>query len=274
MTGRNSEVHRSRWREAALAAFLIVAVTGSPAAAADDNQTPAQGQAPVAAPVTSSADFLFGAPQAWISIRGSMLFPRAGGDLFTFVSDQLTVDKSDLRSGGFGADVGAIMTPSIDFMVGFDMNRNEITSEYRDYIASNGQPIAQRNELHQYGISAGVRFTPRGRGRTVSRYAFVPRRVVPYAGGGVIVGYYSFSQQGQFVDYVDLSVFNDRFTSDGWSVGPYLQGGADVQVWKHLFVTFDGRYTWMHADLDPDFTGFEGIDLAGFRGGTGISVVF
>ena len=28
-----------------------------------------------------------------------MLFPRAGGDLFTFVSDQLTVDKSDLRSG-------------------------------------------------------------------------------------------------------------------------------------------------------------------------------
>src|SRR5436190_1284267 len=193
MTGRNSEPYRRRWRDATLAACLILAVTGSRAAAADDEQQ-VPVQPPVAAPVTSSADFLFGAPRAWIAIRGSVLFPRAGGDLFTFVNDELTVDKSDLRSGGFGADV--------------------------------------------------------------------------------IVGYYSFAQRGQFVDYADLSVFNDRFMSDGWSVGPYLQGGADVQVWKHLFVTFDGRYTWMHAGLDPDFVGFDGIDLAGFRGGTGISVVF
>ena len=273
MTGRNSEPYRRRWRDATLAACLILAVTASRAAAADDEQQ-VPVQAPVAAPVTSSADFLFGAPRAWIAIRGSVLFPRAGGDLFTFVNDELTVDKSDLRSGGFGADVGAILTPSIDIVIGFDVNRNETASEYRKYIASNGQPIAQHNELHQYGISAGLRFTPRGRGRSVSRYAFLPRRVVPYAGGGVIVGYYSFAQRGQFVDYADLSVFNDRFMSDGWSVGPYLQGGADVQVWKHLFVTFDGRYTWMHAGLDADFVGFDGIDLAGFRGGTGISVVF
>jgi hypothetical protein len=39
-------------------------------------------------------------------------------------------------------------------------------------------------------------------------------------------------------------------------------------------VKVDARYGWAHADLDSDFVGFHGIDLAGFRESTGISVVF
>ncbi|MGC4082729.1 MAG: hypothetical protein QM736_11610 [Vicinamibacterales bacterium] len=54
----------------------------------------------------------------------------------------------------------------------------------------------------------------------------------------------------------------------------FVNGGIDVQVWKGLSVTFDGRYTWMHSDLGTDFSGFDGIDLSGFRYGTGISVAF
>jgi hypothetical protein len=154
------------------------------------------------------------------------------------------------------------------------MNRNETLSEYRHFIGSNDQPITQRNQFRQSGLSTGIRFMPGGRGHRISNYAFVPRRITPFGGAGMSVAYYSFSQQGQFVDYTDLAIFTDRFTSDGWSVGPYVQAGADVQAWKHLFITFDARYTWMHSGLDQDFTGFEGIDLAGFRGGTGISIVF
>ena len=63
MTGRNSENYLRRWRAATLAACLILAGTGSRAAAADDEQQ-VPVQAPVAPPVTSSADFLFGAPRA------------------------------------------------------------------------------------------------------------------------------------------------------------------------------------------------------------------
>ena len=94
MTGRNSETYRRRWRDATFAACLILAVTGSRAAAADDEQQ-VPVQPPVAAPATSSADFLFGAPRAWIAIRGSILFPRAGGDLFTFVNDQLICEYAE-----------------------------------------------------------------------------------------------------------------------------------------------------------------------------------
>ena len=264
-------------RLAPIAAFLI-AIAPWQVRAADPDPDP-QAQAPptarTAPPSASTADFFFGPPRVWFSIRGSVLIPRASGDLFTFVSDQLTVDRSDLRAGGFGADFGTVLTPAFDFVIGFDMNRNETLSEYRHFIGSNDQPITQQNQLRQSGLSTGIRFTPGGRGHRISNYAFIPRRITPFGGAGMSVAYYSFSQQGQFVDYTDLAIFTDRFTSDGWSVGPYLQGGADVQAWKHLFITFDARYTWMRSDhLDADFTGFEGIDLAGFRGGTGISIVF
>ena len=217
---------------------------------------------------------MFGAPRAWLGVRGTLLIPRAGGDLFTFVTDQLTVDRSNLRAGGFAVDLGIVLMPKFDVVGGFDMSRNESGSEYRRYIASNSQPITQVTRLNQFAFSGGVRFSPVGRGRRISRYAFIPQRFTPYAGAGASIAYYSLAQHGQFVDFVDLSVFTDWFASNGWSVGPFVNGGVDVQVWKRLSVTFDGRYSWLHSSLDRDFLGFDGIDLAGFRGSTGISIVF
>lgn len=255
-------------------ALVIVAVLVSPSAAADD-QAPSPDTPRAAAPsLPGSADFFFGAPRGWLGVRGSFLVPRAGGDLFSFVKDQLTLENGDFRARGFAADVGIPITPMLDVVSGFDIARTESGSEYRHFIASNSQPIEQFTGLRQTTVSGGLRYSPLGRGRSISRYAFIPRRVVPYAGAGATIAFYNFTQRGQFVDYADLSIFTDRFVSDGWGIGPYVHGGVDLQVWKRLFVTLDGRYTWLHSDLDADFSGFAGIDLAGFRGGTGISIVF
>lgn len=141
-------------------------------------------------------------------------------------------------------------------------------------MSSNAEPIAQTTRLDQTGVSVGVRFTPIGFGRRISQYAYIPRRVTPYAGGGLNIGTYTFTQEGRFVDFVDRSIFSDVFESSGWTVGRYARGGLDLQVWRRLYLNVDARYTWLHSDLSGDFTGFDGIDLAGFRGATGISVVF
>ena len=244
------------------------------ARAADDTQG---GQLPVVAATagpSTPTDFLIGAPRAWISFRGSQLFPRAGGELFRFVSDQLTVDRRSFRARGLVGDLGVVLGSRLDLVVGFDRTQRATPSEYRHYVASNGQPIAQRTELKQMALSIGTRYSPLGRGLNISRFAFIPRRFTPYVGGGAAMAFYNFEQQGQFVDANDLSIFNDHFASDGWSVGPYVNGGVDVQVWRRLSVSFDGRYSWLHSDLDSDFSGFNGIDLAGFRASSGISVVF
>ena len=222
-----------------------------------------------------SADFFFSAPKGWVSIRGGWLFPRAESDLYDFVGDQLTIDPPDFRAGTFNTELGVALAPSFAVEGGLDLNRRSIASEYRHFIGSDGQPIAQHTKLDQTGLFVGVRYTPTQYGRRISRFAFIPGRVVPYVGGGFSASYYTFQQAGNFVDFLTLAVFNDAFQSRGWAFGPYVRGGSDLQVWGRLYVNFDARYTWERAStLSSDFTGFDGIDLSGFRATTGISLVF
>lgn len=266
------------WRAtlAPIVVGLVLVAAGARPAMADDDADSVQEPPPVrpAAQPLRTPDFLLGAPRAWISLRGSLLFPRAGGDLFAFVTDQLTLDRADLRAAGFAADLGIVLGPSFDLVAGIDLTRREAGSEYRRLVASNRQPIEQFTRLNQSAVSAGVRFSPLGRGRRISQYAFIPRRLMPHAGAGLTLTFARFAQRGQFVDFADNAIFTDQFTSSGWTAGPYVNGGVDLQVWKRLYVSVEGRYSRLHADLSDDFRGFDGLDLTGFRAGTGISVVF
>lgn len=227
-----------------------------------------------AAPVESAADFLFGAPHAWLGVRGSYLVPRAGGDFFSFVRDQLTLDNADFRAGGLSGDLGIVLPHGLDVVIGADVNRRTAPSEYRHFIASNGQPIAQTTRVRQTAARAGLRWSPFSRGQRISRLAFIPRRVVPYVDAGVTTTFYSWSQVGQFVDANSFAVFNDQFGSDGWATGPYAGSGVDLQLYRVLYLTVHARYTWLHGTLGSDFSGFDGIDLSGLRTSTGFTVVF
>lgn len=221
-----------------------------------------------------AADFFFGQPRGWLAVRGGLHMPRAGGDLFAFVNDQLTVSRSDFRTPAFNAEVGFLLTENLAAEGGLDLGQSSVNSEYRRFISSTGEPIAQTTKLTQNGLVLGVRYTPAGHGQRISRFAFIPRRMTPYVSAGLQATYYTFTQSGNFVDFVDRSIFRDVFRSDGWAMGPYLRGGVDVQVYRRLFVNGDFRYAWLRSDVSRDFVGFDGIDLAGARAATGISVKF
>lgn len=237
--------------------FFFVLCTGSPARA--------QGEAP---------DFLFGTPKAWISLSGTWLVPRASGDLFTFVSDQLTLDRSDFRRPAFTGSFGLPLFRRFDVVGDVEISHQSIPSEYRAYVKADRSSIAQTTEFDQATLGFGIRYLPLGRGQTISQYAFLPRRVTPFVGAGASVVHYNFQQSGEFVDFVDLSIFPHSFQSGGWSLGPHVDGGADLQIWRMFFLNVAARYAWAHSTLSRDFVGFEGIDLSGFKSSTGITVVF
>lgn len=252
--------------------WIMLAVTVSARAAGPEESSAApQRSGPVQDPV---ADFFFGQPRGWVAVRGGLLMPRASGELFEFVGDQLTVSRSDFRAPTFNMELGLLLTQSVAVEGGFDIGRRTVSSEYRRFISSTGQPITQDSKLDQSALTVGVRFTPAGHGQRISRFAFIPRRMTPYAGAGLQAMYYKFSQTGSFVDFVDRSIFQDVFRSSGWTFGPYVRGGVDLQVWRRLFVNADIRYAWLRSDLSRDFSGFDGIDLAGARAATGISLKF
>ena len=256
-----------RLRGLVCAALTLLAV---PAFAQQDPAAAAQ----TSVSVPSSPDFMLGRPRASIGVRGNWHMASAGSDLFDFVTDQLTLEKSNFNTGSFAAEVAANLTPRVDVVAGIDLNRARTPSRYRNFIDNRGQEIEQTTTLSQVNFTGSLKLALLPKGRNVSRLAWIPRTVVPYVGAGGGIGSYNFEQFGDFVDFKDNRIFADVFESKGWAPIAHVFGGTDVRVFSKMLVSFEGRYSWSRAALDQDFVDFEPIDLGGLKFGIGFHLVF
>jgi hypothetical protein len=221
-------------------------------------------------------DFFFGRPDGSIAVRGGWMFARAGSDVFDFVERQLTIDEGDFDTAAFASDFGIALSSRADAVIGVDFSRAAVASEYRDLVDNDRRPIEQTTSLKELNLTGSIRFALSPRGREISQLAWVPRQVVPYAGVGGGMLWYQFRQSGDFVDVLDprMSIFPETFSAAGWTPSAQVFGGVDVQVHRRLYLTVDGRYVWAAGELGEDFQGFDPIDLAGFRFGAGVNVIF
>jgi hypothetical protein len=257
---------RSAASRSTLIAWLLVfwPVLQSPPAFGQDAEPPRQ----------PAPDFLFKPPVGSVGVRGAWVLPRAGSDLFDFLNETLTIEKGDFRGGAVEAHVGFAVTSRIDVQFGIEGGRSSVRSEYRDWVDNNFRPIEQTTGLETVHLTGEVRYALLPRGYTVSRLAWVPRGISPYVGLGAGAAFYEFRQTGDFVDYVDNSVFSDDFRSKGWTPTVHAFGGVQWHLYKRLFATVELRYVWADARLERDFVDFEPIDLAGARTSGGIEFVF
>jgi len=261
-------------------AFLVLVLTFgvvSITAASPQGQDPGTSPAPSASQPGGSRDFLFGRPRGSVGLRGSWVFARAGSDLFDFVEQHLTVDRTDFNAPAFAADVGIVLTPRVDVTFGVEGSQVSIASEYRNLVDNNRQPITQDTRLREINLAGSIRFAVTPRGRGISRFAWIPARVVPYVGAGGGALWYDFTQSGDFVDALAPApqpIFTDLFDSKGWTPSAHAFGGVDIRLTRILFTSLEGRYLWASAKLGRDFQNFDPIDLAGFRLSAGVNVMF
>ena len=219
-------------------------------------------------------DFLFERPRGSVGVRGGWLFERARSDLFTFVNDQLTVEPNDFDAPTFAVDLGLTAGSRTEAVFGVEFGGATIRSEYRDFVDNDRLPIEQETRLRQANLSGSLKFALTPRGQEVGSLAWVPNTVTPYVGAGAGVLWYEFDQTGDFVDFLDLSVFSETFRSTGWTPSAHLFAGVDVKIARRLFLTGEGRYLWSQAELGPDFSSFEPIDLTGFKLTAGVNYYF
>lgn len=84
---------------------------------------------------------------------------------------------------------------------------------------------------------------------------------------------YSLTQTGSFVDFADLSIFQDELTSDGWTPLVQAMAGADYGLSKRIFLNADVRYLWANAELQRAFSDVDSrIDLSGVQFSLGLHV--
>lgn len=261
--------HRFRGPCLSVCAVLLLAASALPASAASDDQNP---NAPgIRAP---AADFMLGRPRVTVGLSGNWVMASAGSEIFDFVTDQLTIERSAFNRPGFGVDLAINVAPRLDVTMGFEGSRMEQGSEYRNFVDNQLLPIEQTTSLKEQAFSAGVKFALLPAGRRVSRFAWIPSKFTPYVGAGGGILRYDFEQFGDFVDFEDSHVFNSHFRSAGWTPSVFASGGTDVHLFGRVFMSLEGRYTWSSATLDRDFVDFDPIDLKGFRFGAGFHYAF
>ncbi len=235
----------------------------------------------VAAPGRASAqdaDFLFGAPNGSLLLKFGWAAPRAAdGDparqsLWAFTREHLTVDEGAFSGPALSGELAFRLNSRADAGLSFGFTSVEVHSEYREWVGEDDLPIAQSSQFRTIPLTLTLRGYPIPRGRSISSLAWIPSTVNPYV--GVALGYvwYTFTQEGEFVDYQNLDIFRDRLASRGGALTAQVMAGTEVSLGKRLFFLGEARYAWGRAPLDPQFSGFPDLDLSGGQllGGIGV----
>lgn len=217
------------------------------------------------AQVRSSSDFNPRKPKVFAGGHIGFNMPKAGSDIYDMVTSELTLEKSDFRALAFGGDFGVPVSSHFAIVAGFEYSKSTTISESRDFVESNGDPIEQTTEFSQFPVTITLRYYPGKTGESVGSYAWIPTRFNPYIGGGGGALNYEFSQSGRFVDKSTMNIFSTTLSSNGWTPTAHIAGGIDINLTPRIFVNGEARYSLARADLSKDFTGFEPIDLSGFR---------
>lgn len=248
-----------------LVVFWVLAELGLPA------QLQAQRRPP--RPPDGGPGFLFHEPRATLGIRGGFNLRPAKSGIYDFVTSELTLDKSDFNAFSIVGDLGVAVGGPLELVLGGGYTRTSHPSEFENWVDQNNQPITQRTTLSTVPLTLSARWNFASRGRQIGRFVWMPARVIPYLGVGGGMIQYSLKQEGSFVDSDDLSIFQDKLTSDGWTPLAQVMAGADYSLGPRVFVNADVRYLWANAELRRDFLGWDdGIDLSGVQFSVGLHV--
>lgn len=222
----------------------------------------------------SGNGFLFGTPAGSATFRAGWAAPRAGGDLFSFTTNQLTLSRGDFSSPDGGMDLSFHLFRRTELMFSIDYSGMSRKSEFRKYIDNNDQPIEQTTSFRRIPLSVSVKQYLTSTGRSIGKFAWIPSRAAVYVGAGGGAQYYRFNQDGDFIDFDTFNVFPDHFKSEGWAPTAHVLAGFDYTLSPRWAVTTEARYMWSHADLSNDFSGFRPLDLSGFATNVGLTVRF
>lgn len=222
----------------------------------------------------SGHGFLFGEPRGSIALRAGFAHANAGSDVFSLTTRQLTLGRGDFSGFTIATDLALRLGQRLDAVLGVAYAGSSTPSEFRDFVDQNNLPIQQTTTFQRVPVTASLRAYLTPRGRSIGHFAWVPRKLAVYVGGGGGAMWYRFRQRGDFVDFQTNAVFSDQFTSSGWTPEAHALAGLDVSLTPRLALTGEGRYTWANARMSSDFEGFHRIDLSGFAVTAGLAVRF
>ncbi len=209
--------------------------------------------------------FLFETPKFSFAFSLGYSIPNAKSEIFDFAQEQLTLEKSDFHRSYLGGEAAIQLSDRLDLVFGVGHAESSLPSEFRDWVDGDDLPIEQETIFSTTPVTVSAKYYLSDRGRQIGRFAWIPKRLVPFMGVGGGVIWYNFEQVGDFVDFETLDIFYDRFMGKGTAIQAHAFAGMDISLNKSLFLTTEGRYRWGRGELGRDFVDFDKMDLAGIQ---------
>ncbi len=216
--------------------------------------------------------YYFSRPAVSLTVRGGYDRALGGSDIYDFTTTNLTLNKGDFAAFGYQLDFGIRLSDRSELVLSGGAAQRSADSEFRKYVDNKDLPIQQTTTLRRVPLSVGVKYALANPETRISRFAWIPARIVPWIGAGGGAMNYSFSQNGDFVDFQTLNVISQNYRSAGWAPMGYANVGLDLKLATRLSLTGDVRYTYSKATLSGPFQGFDKIDLSGTAATMGFTV--
>jgi hypothetical protein len=228
---------------------------------------------------SSGNGYFFRPPLVTLSLQGGLGLPRASSDLFTDISERLTINDGDFRGAAVNTALFFNINPRIAIGASLGYSSRTVDSEYRNFVeesATGDLPITQTTRFARTPIMAQAKLYLVPTGQQIGSFAWVPSKLAPYIGAGAGAVHYRFRQEGDFINFADpeLSIFSNSIEADGWAPAAQLLGGVDYSLTPRILLSGEAGYTRASRDLPREFEGFEPIDLSSVVATVGISLRF
>ena len=231
--------------------------------------------AAVAAPATAQIvhSISFGAGYFWprsfdSRVTGDVLVADLTQPIIPALADQvppptgsLAFKVSDFHAWPLMGEWHIAFGDHFELGVGASYQNRVVHSVYADLIDSKGtattvddEEIAQDLRLKVIPINAVVRVL----GGRIGHFQ-------PYAGGGVSILNFAYSETGNFVDVDTLEIYAAQYKKSGTTFGAILLGGVRMPIKGDIYaLNVEGRFLWGSGNTGglPNFLG-DKIDLSG-----------
>ena len=226
----------------------------------------------VASAQDNGKGFLFGEPCGSITLRGGWALARAKSDLFTFTTQNLTLNRGDFSSPDLEGDIAFRVNPRTEIVLSSGLSGVDRESEFRNFVDNDTNPINQATSFRRVPITLSVKRYLTSPGRAIGRFAWIPNQFATYVGAGAGTMYYKFRQAGDFVDFETSNIFSSIYESTGWTHTEHIMAGFDYSLGPRFALNTEARYMFGSAKLSKDFSGFQRLDLSGLTTTIGLAI--
>ncbi len=232
---------------------------------------------PSIAEAQSGKGFLFKKPNVAFTMRAGYQAQNTSSQPFQVERSLTSADQRSFDGFNLGFDLNIITSSRLDVVLTTDMSSRTSSVEYTGGWNENGLPITHENTLNRIGLGGGFRVNLVDRGRQISALAYIPTKTIPYIGATAGVMWYSYAQNGDFLDIIDdttADIFTDELRTNSANMMGQVFAGVERRLNARWSLLGETRYTESKAKLVKDYAGMGDISLSGLSFNIGATVRF